>query len=583
MSGNLSPNEILIEFAKGLENPAYIIESYFKTFDKTQEGFVPFKLFPKQQEIIDALCYHNYNVITKPRQAGVSTTTAAHVAVKTAWADSENPEKVLILANKQDMAQEFLAKVKDFLLQIPRWVWGPEYYGTPQKEELTIFLTDSKKQLTLPNGSIIRAVATSKDALRGYTPTWLIMDEAAYIDDGEEVFGAAMTSLGTGGKCTLISTPNGHDKLYYAVYTAARKKENDFNVVELKWYQDLRYNKKLKWLKEDLEEFEVDFTMDSYNKRLENGWKPTSPWYQDMCRAMNNDRRMIARELDVSFTDSGGGVIEAEFIEYQRKNNMRDPKWYAGFKKEIWIWEEPIPGHKYVLGSDVSRGDGEDYSSFIIIDTTLMEQVVEYKGKIQPDLLAQLIEEYGNLYEAYTVIDIAGGMGVPTVLKLLEYDYKRLHYDDPRDKLLRERRDLSNHSKGDKIPGFNCQSVRIPMIAHMEFSIRTNAIKVRSIRCISEMETFVYRNGRADHTRSTHDDCLMALAMGLWVLENNFKKLEQSESKSKAVLASWISGNDKYTAEVNMSNRAKAMLPITSSTNNNNNSGNFMWLFSKKT
>jgi hypothetical protein len=29
---------------------------------------------------------------------------------------------------------------------------------------------------------------TSKDALRGFTPTYLIMDEAAYIENGAEVF-----------------------------------------------------------------------------------------------------------------------------------------------------------------------------------------------------------------------------------------------------------------------------------------------------------------------------------------------------------------------------------------------------------
>jgi hypothetical protein len=38
-----------------------------------------------------------------------------------------------------------------------------------------------------------------------------------------------------------------------------------------------------------------------------------------------------------------------------------------------------------------------------------MEQVMEY-GKIQPDLLAQIVEQYGDLYKAYTVVDITGGM-----------------------------------------------------------------------------------------------------------------------------------------------------------------------------
>jgi hypothetical protein len=34
----------------------------------------------------------------------------------------------------------------------------------------------------------------------------------------------------------------------------------------------------------------------------------------------------------------------------------------------LWIWKEPVIGHKYVMGVDVSRGDSEDFSSFQIID-----------------------------------------------------------------------------------------------------------------------------------------------------------------------------------------------------------------------
>ena len=83
--------------------------------------------------------------------------------------------------------------------------------------------TDSKGHLKIKSTNCeIRALATSKDALRGFTPTFLIMDEAAFIDNGSEVFGAALASLGTGGKISLISTPNGMDPLYYKIYDEAR-------------------------------------------------------------------------------------------------------------------------------------------------------------------------------------------------------------------------------------------------------------------------------------------------------------------------------------------------------------------------
>ena len=95
----LTLNEILQEYAKCIIDPCYAITTYFETFDKTNEGFVPFKLFEKQVEVIRAYQNHRFNMITKPRQAGVSTTTAAYAAVVAAFADKKNPEQILILAN----------------------------------------------------------------------------------------------------------------------------------------------------------------------------------------------------------------------------------------------------------------------------------------------------------------------------------------------------------------------------------------------------------------------------------------------------------------------------------------------------
>ncbi len=545
----LTAQEIFKEYSKCLMNPIYAIETYLETFDKTQEGFVPFKLFPRQKQIINAYEANRFNLVTKPRQAGVSTTTAAYMAIKVGWADEDNPEAILIIANKQELAFEFLAKIKDFLSQLPRWVWGHEYYGNPKNEGKSIFLTDSKKEIKLPNGSRVKAVATSKDALRGFTPTFLIMDEAAYIDNGAEVFGAALTALGTGGRATLISTPNGMDPLYYKTYDQARTKKNNFNIVEMKWYEDLRYNKDLRWVKGDDIEKELYFTFESYQSRIADGWKPTSSWYEEMCMGMNNDARMIAQELDVSFIGSGGNVISEEYIEYHEKNNVLEPKITMGLENEIWIWEEPQEGHQYIMGVDVSRGDGEDSSTIVIIDFTTMEQVMEYQGKIQPDLLAQIVEEYGELYEAYTVVDVTGGMGVSTVLKLLEFNYKRLHYDDATGKILSARqRELNSHLKKDKIPGFHATNVRVPMISNLEYKIRTNVIKIRSSRLTSEMKTFIYKNGRPDHMEGYHDDLLMSLAMCLWVMEHSFKKLERLEKQNKAILNSWLNGANVPTA-----------------------------------
>ena len=595
----LTANEILKEYTNCILDPIYTIETYFKTFDRTNNGFVPFHLFEKQKDIVRAYEEHRFNLVAKPRQAGVSTTTAAYLGVKVAFADKDNPEAILIVANKQDMAFEFLSKVKDFLTQIPRWVWGSEYYGTPEKEKKTIFISDSKKEIKLPNGCRVKAVATSKDALRGYTPTYLIMDEAAFIEDGKELFGAALTALGTGGYATLISTPNGQDPLYYETYDLAIKKENNFNVIEMRWYQDNRYNIDLKWYryidkeKQNREEVkETEFTFESYDRFIKEGYKPTSSWYEEMCLGMNNDARMIAQELDVSFLGSGGNVVADEFIQHHKLNNALEPKYVSGSDNELWVWEEPIEGHEYILSSDVSRGDGADSSTFVVVDFTTMTEVVEYQGKVPPDKLADILYEYGILYNALLVVDITGGMGVATVLKLQEMKYPNLYYDQ-KSKANQTRKDMGKYDTKKETAGFQVGTDRTRLVAHFEKMVRINCeesldhgIKIRSRRLLSELNTFVYLNGRADHAKGKHDDIIMAMAMALYVLEYSFKRLTQQKNKTKSMLSSWVvnSGNDgqdmPHGAASTSKKRETPNFDPQTSKNMQDPKGQYMWLFS---
>ena len=94
-----------------------------------------------------------------------------------------------------------------------------------------------------------KPVATSKDILRGYTPTTLIFDEAAYIEADDDFWAACMASLSTGGKVIVISTPNGFDPISYQIYDQSLKGMNDFKVTEMFWYRDPRYTSDLKLVK----------------------------------------------------------------------------------------------------------------------------------------------------------------------------------------------------------------------------------------------------------------------------------------------------------------------------------------------
>ena len=173
--------EQLKEYAKIMKDVPYALKTYLQTYDNTQKKYVPLELFPDQVQLIKDYTTYNENIIRKYRQAGVSTATAGWISWKLQLAKPENPERVLIIANKRDTAIEMANKVRHFLDQWPEWM---NVGFSPDK--------NSESRFRLNNGCEVKAVATSPDALRGYTPTILVFDEAAYIEAGEDFWAASM-------------------------------------------------------------------------------------------------------------------------------------------------------------------------------------------------------------------------------------------------------------------------------------------------------------------------------------------------------------------------------------------------------
>jgi hypothetical protein len=123
------------------------------------------------------------------------------------------------------------------------------------------------------------------------------------------------------------------------------------------------------------------------------------------------------------------------------------------------------------------------------------------------------------------------------------------------------------------------------MIANLEYKIRTNEIKIRSVRLTSELKTFIYKNGRPDHMEGYHDDLIMSLGMALWVVEHSFKNLERLEKQTKAMLNSWVGGSAGSSSTIKTidSTTKQTVTKInpqhTAYKNVQDPTGQYMWLF----
>lgn len=536
--------EQLKEYAKIIKDTPYALKTYLETYDNTQKKSVPLKLFPDQEKLINDYDNYNENITKKYRQAGVSTVTAAWVSKKIQTASPDSPERVLVAANKRDTAIQFTNKLKDFLSQWPDWI---NVGFSPDK--------NSESYYRLNNGCEVKAVASSKDALRGYTPTILIFDEAAYIEAGEDFWAASMASLSTGGKIILISTPNGYDPIYYAVYDQALNNVNDFKITDLRWYNDPRYTKDIYWVKvKDIVHYMLNRQLyddkqivkkctdkSKYKELIAEGYKPYSSWFEAMAKKLKYDPRKIAQELECDFLGSGDSVVSGDIQQRIRKNQIKEPV-EKYMESQLWVWKEPELNHRYIMGCDVSRGDSEDFSSICIIDFDEREQVMEYIGKIPPDDLANIVYKWATLYgNPLVVTDITGGMGIATSRKLQEMQYKQLYTDgiNPNDIW------KVNRNTVEKIPGLNFNNKRTQIVAAFEEQLR-NGFSVRSERLLNELNTFVYINGRPDHMKGAHDDAIMAMAMALYVGDIAFTQLIRNKNKNKAMLESWVLSERSY-------------------------------------
>jgi hypothetical protein len=584
--------EQLKEYAKIIKDTPYALKTYLQTFDNTQKKYVPLELFPDQIQLLNDYENYNENITRKYRQAGVTTVTAAWISKRLQFAKPENPDRVLLIANKRDTAVEMANKVRHFLEQWPDWI---NVGFSPDK--------NSESRFRLNNGCEVKAVATSADALRGYTPTILVFDEAAYIEAGDDFWAASMASLSTGGKIILISTPNGYDQIYYGVYDQAIRGVNDFHITDLRWFKDPRYTKDLRWVKcqdichymlnrEQYNDDEVvmyDFDIEKYQQYHEQGYKPFSSWFESMSKKFKYDRRKIAQELECDFLGSGDGVIPGEIQENIAKNMIRQPK-EKYMQGTFWQWKEPVDGHRYIMGVDVSRGDSEDFSSINIVDFDDREQVVEYIGKIPPDDLASIAYKWGVLYDAFIVIDITGGMGIATSRKLQEMNYKNLYIDGINTQNIWD----YNKKVMEKIPGLNFNNKRTQIVAAFEEQVR-KGFAVRSTRLLNELNTFVYINGRPDHMKGSHDDSIMSLSMALYAGDICFNQLQRNDSKNKAMLESWAMSERTYEPSKTFYSYGTSLDPIGSmqtdpSFFHQNNPMNtsksayqeYSWLFSKK-
>jgi hypothetical protein len=414
---------------------------------------------------------------------------------------------ILVMATKFATAGNLVKKVKSIMRNLPDWL------------KIATIDVDNRTSFELSNGSSIKAASTSGDAGRSEALSLLVLDEAAHIENLDELWTGLYPTLSTGGRCIALSTPNGVGNWFHKTCTEAENGGNNFNLTTLKW-----------------------------NVHPDR----SDEWYKKETKNMSN--RQIAQELECNFNTSGETVIDPECMAWML-SMVKEPKYRTGFDRNFWIWEEYDPSCNYLMSVDVARGDGADYSTFHLIELETLAIVGEYQGRPAPDLYATMVNQIGREFGNAMVVVENNSIGYTVLDKLVDYGYPNLYYSIKSTHQYIEQHQAEYQNSA--IAGFSTTMKTRPLIiAKLEEFIRNKLIKVYSSRIVNEFKTFVWKNGRPQAMKSYHDDLIMALAIGCWVRDtaiqasardlNYQKAFADAIYTSKTSMNTQIKGQDGY-------------------------------------
>jgi|TARA_B100000315_G_scaffold255952_1_gene300673 hypothetical protein len=488
MEENKLKEAIKKEYTKCAKDPVYFMKKYCM-IQHPIEGKIPFHLYDFQEKTLLDLITKDYNIILKARQLGISTLTAGYSLWMMTFQSDKN---ILVIATKQDTAKNLVTKVRVMHANLPKWL-------------KQMCVEDNKLSLRYANGSQIKAISSKEEAGRSEALSLLILDEAAFIDKIDGIWASAQQTLATGGRCLVLSTPNGVGNWFHRTWMDAEDGLNQFNFIRLHW---------------------------SLHPDRDDGWRKK----QNLLLGPS----IAAQECDCDFITSGRTVVDGLILEEYKNTHVRDPIERRGIDSNIWIWEPANYTKDYIVCADVSRGDGTDYSAFHIMEVESMEQVAEYKGKVSTrdfgNMLVNISIEYNN---ALLVVE-NNNIGWAAIQQCIDREYDNLFYTSKDLKYVDTQHQITNKYRTiekNMVPGFTMSMKTRPLVvAKLEEYFREKSVIVNSQRLIDELFVFIYNGQRAEAMLGYNDDLVLSFAIGLWVRDTALRlRIEGIELQKKAV------------------------------------------------
>lgn len=459
--------EEVLEYKKCMGDPAYFAETYVKIIS-LDRGLVPFNLYPYQERMFNHFNENRFNIVLACRQSGKSISSVAYLL----WYAIFNPEKTIaVLANKGSTSREMLGRITLMLENLP-------FFLQPGCKTL------NKGSIDFSNNSRIVAASTSGSSIRGMSVNLLYLDEFAFVERASEFYTSTypVVSAGKDTKVIITSTANGIGNIFHKIWEGANQGVNDFIPFRVDWWDV---------------------------PGRDEEWKNQT--------IANTSILQFDQEFGNTFFGTGDTLISADTLMKLRATN---PITHLE-GGDLLVYEETQPDHDYIMCVDVSKGRGQDYSTFNIIDISArpFRQVAVYRcNTISPLLFPNIIYKYAKVYnEAYVVIE-SNDQGTLVCNGLyLDLEYENMHVES-----------VSKNKMGIEI---NRKTKRLGCSGIKDL-LEENKLEIVDENTILEISTFCAKGQSFEASDGNHDDLMMNLVMfGYFTTDSRFNDLTDINMK----------------------------------------------------
>lgn len=180
---------------------------------------LPEVFLPYQQRLWTTVDHNALSVHEKSRRTGFSWALGGVAAATASAQRSAGGMDVLYMGYDAEMTREFIGYVADFAksMQLAASEMEEFVFNDPDRPDKSV----GAFRIKFASGYEVIALPSVARALRGKQGL-VILDEAAFMDDLDEVLKAALALLMWGGRVVVVSTHNGEDNAFNALIQEIR-------------------------------------------------------------------------------------------------------------------------------------------------------------------------------------------------------------------------------------------------------------------------------------------------------------------------------------------------------------------------